>query len=187
MTEEWIEDPVLGLRMCLRPDKDSLHGEVVFEPNGRIGKHFHPHQSECWMVDEGELAVRIGRRRVTLGPGAEATVPPGARHSLRNRTSRPVHARFTATPALDLAAFLTQATAMNRAGRVTSFGLPKSPTALLEGAEFIDRYRESCVLLFPPPFPPAALQPFLFGPLAGLARRRAARDGADRSQARAAR
>jgi hypothetical protein len=97
---------------------------------------------------------------------------PEVRHSIRNPGPGIAHARFTATPALELTPFLIEAAAMNRAGKVTSFGLPKGPAALLEGADFIDRYRETCVLVFPPPFPPPTLQPLIFGPLARLARRR---------------
>jgi len=172
MGGEWIEDPVLRLRMRLRSEGETLIGEVEFEPGGRIGKHFHPRQQEHWEVLEGELHVRVGRRRLRLGPGEAATVTPGARHSLRNVGARVAQARFTASPALELEPFLITAAAMNREGKITSFGMPKGLRALLDGADFIDRYRETCVLLFPPPFPPPALQPLLFSPLARLARRR---------------
>jgi mannose-6-phosphate isomerase-like protein (cupin superfamily) len=172
MSGEWIEDPVLKLRMRLWDDDNTAVGEVEFAPGGHIGTHLHPRQTECWMVEEGRLEVRLGRRRQTLGPGEDAVVAPGVRHSVRNTGPGLVRARFTATPALDLTPFLTEAAAMNRAGKVTSFGLPRSPAALLEGAEYIERYRETCVLVFPPPFPPPALQPLVFGPLARLARRR---------------
>jgi hypothetical protein len=61
---------------------------------------------------------------------------------------------------------------MNRTGKLTSFGVPTSFGALLDGATLINRYRDTCVLIFPPPFPPPALQPLVFSPLARLAHRR---------------
>jgi quercetin dioxygenase-like cupin family protein len=181
VTDDWIEDPVLRLRMRLGREGDSLVGEVEFEPGGHIGRHFHPRQIEHWAVEEGELALRVGRRRLTLGAGEAATVPAGTRHSMRNLGTALTRARFTASPALDLGSFLTEAAAMNRAGRVTSLGLPKSVGALLDGAEYLERYRETCVLIFPPPFPPPTLQPLLFGPLGRWARRRGHGPGVDRT------
>ena len=56
-----------------------------------------------------------------------------------------------------------------REGKYNRHGIPKSPGALLEAAEFADRYRDSTVLTGPA-FPPPRLQPLLLGPLARLHR-----------------
>jgi quercetin dioxygenase-like cupin family protein len=169
---DWIQDPVLKLRMRLQHEGNQLVGEVEIEPGGGIGKHYHPNQEETWTVFEGDMRFRVGRRKLTPAAGDKLTIPDGVRHSLKNVGPTTARLQFTASPALELAPFLTQATAMNRAGNVTRAGLPTSLRALLEGAEFIDRYRDTCVLVFPPPFPPPALQPVVFAPLAQLARRR---------------
>lgn len=57
-------------------------------------------------------------------------------------------------PAGNLQGFLTEAAAIARAGRYTKRGIPKGPGALMEAAEFADRYRDDVVLTgdaLPPP------------------------------------
>jgi quercetin dioxygenase-like cupin family protein len=173
---DWIEDPVLKLRMRLTREGDLLSGEVEVQPGGGVGRHYHPAQEERWAVLEGSMRFRMGRERRTLDAGEGVLVPAGVRHSLKNVGDRVARLRFTADPALELEPFLEQAAALNRAGKVTSFGVPTSLGALLDGAALIDRYRETCVLIFPPPFPPPALQSLVFSPLARLAARRAPAD-----------
>ena len=167
--EDWIEDPVLKLRMRLRYQGEALIGDVEVEPGGAIGKHFHPSQEERWTVFDGDVRFRLGRRKLIPVAAETVVVPAGTTHALRNVGKKTARLQFSADPALDLESFLTEATALNRAGKVTSFGLPKSFGALLDGAELIERYRETCVLLFPPP----PLQQILLPPLARLGRRRA--------------
>ena len=76
---------------------------------------------------------------------------PQVRHSLKNVGDVTARSRFEAEPALELEPFLRQAVAMNRAGSVTKIGIPTSVKAVPEGAVFIERYKETCVLMVPPP------------------------------------
>jgi quercetin dioxygenase-like cupin family protein len=170
--DNWIEDPVLMLRMRLARRGEILVGDVEIQPGGGIGKHFHPSQVERWTVCDGRVQFRLAGRRLTPAIEEEVTVHAGVRHALRNVGNSTARLQFTADPALELEPFLIEAAALNRTGKVTGFGMPTNVDALLAGAALIERYRETCVLLFPPPFPPPALQPFLFSPLARLARRR---------------
>ena len=174
---EWIEDPVLRLRMRFEHQEKDLAGDVEVEPGGGIGKHFHPHQDELWVVREGKARFQLGRSKRLLEAGEEVLVPAGVRHALKNVGNSTARLRFTIKPALELEPFLLEAAALNREGKVTSFGVPTSFGALLDGAAFIDRYKETCVLVFPPPFPPPALQSLAFAPLARLARRHRASQG----------
>jgi quercetin dioxygenase-like cupin family protein len=169
---DWIEDPVLKLRMRLQRSDGVLVGDVEIEPGGGIGKHFHPAQQERWTVFDGQVRFRLARRKLIPAAQETVTVPAGVRHALRNVGDVTARLQFTADPALDLEPFLIDAAALNSTGKVTSFGLPTTPGALLDGAALIQRYRDTCVLIFPPPFPPPALQPLLFSPLARLAHRR---------------
>jgi hypothetical protein len=165
---------MLRLRMRFRREGDVLIGDVEVEPGGGVSKHFHPKLAERWTVIEGDVEFRIGRERQVPAAGGELLVAAGVRHSFKNISSSPARLRFEADPALELEEFLTEAAAMNRAGMFTRFGAPTSVAALLQGARFALRYRDTCVLLFPPPFPPPALQPAVFSPLAKLATRRQA-------------
>jgi quercetin dioxygenase-like cupin family protein len=174
---EWIEDPVLKLRLHFEPEGDVLVGHIEVEPGGGIGKHFHPNQEERWTVVEGTARFKLGRRKQVATAGEQLVVPPRVRHSLKNVGDATARLRFEAEPALELEPFLKQACAMNRAGSVTKIGLPTSVKAVLEGAVFVERYKETCVLIFPPPFPPPALQGVVFGPIARFAQRRGERQG----------
>jgi quercetin dioxygenase-like cupin family protein len=165
---DWIGDPVLKLRMRLQADGDMLTGDVELQPGGGIGKHLHPKQEERWTVFEGKVRFHLGRRRQIAPIGAELIVAAGVKHSLKNVGDSTARLRFTADPALDLEPFLTEAVAMSRAGKVTSFGIPTSFGALLDGAMLIDRYKDTCVLMSPPP----VLQSILLAPLARVGRRR---------------
>src|ERR1700757_3727625 len=114
---DWIEDPVLKLRMRFEQQDDTLGGEVEVQPGGGIGKHFHPSQEERWSVLEGSVRFRLGREKRKLGAGEGLVVPHGARHALKTVGDSPARLRFTAQPALELEAFLIEAVAMNRAGK----------------------------------------------------------------------
>lgn len=169
---DWVEDPVLKLRMRFEREGDVLIGHVEIEPRGGVSTHFHPRQEERWTVVDGHMRFKIGRDKQVVDSGGGVTVPPTVRHSLENIGSTVARARFEAEPALDLQPFLEGAAALNRAGAVNRFGVPKSFGALLDGARLIERYKDTCVLIFPPPFPPPALQGVVFGPIARLAERR---------------
>ncbi len=167
---EWVEDPILRIRMRMWREEEALLGDVYVQPGGGIGRHFHPHQDELWEVLEGSARFHIGRTKRVLKAGEQVMVHTGERHALKNVGDSIARLRFTARPAMELEEFLLDAVALNSSGEVTSFGLPKSFGALLDGAAFVERYRETCVLLFP--LPPPAVQRLLMGPLARLARRR---------------
>jgi pantothenate kinase len=61
-------------------------------------------------------------------------------------------------PALDIRGFLEDGAALNRAGKVSRRGLPKSFDGLLAASAFVERYKQTTVLLFGLPAPPRALQ-----------------------------
>lgn len=69
---------------------------------GKPPMHRHPSQDEHFEVLEGELHVRLGRRRRTLHAGDVLDVPAGTPHAMHG-TAR---ARWEVRPALDTEAFL---------------------------------------------------------------------------------
>lgn len=86
-------------------------------PPGLSGPPAHKHRfgSETFTVLDGELRVRLGRRRRVLGPGEAVTVPPGVVHAFANPTERPVRIRMCETPAGPLE---EQFRALAAAGRI---------------------------------------------------------------------
>jgi hypothetical protein len=130
-------------------------------------EHLHPHFEERFEVYEGEITFTVDGEEQTVGPGGKLAAEAGARHSYLNTGAGQAHLAAEAEPALDLQQSIEEAAAMAREGKFTSSGRPK-PGAILEAAEFAHRYRETTVLLSPPPF----LQRILFPPMAWLQRRR---------------
>jgi quercetin dioxygenase-like cupin family protein len=171
---EWIEDPVLRQRLRFERLGDVLTLDVEAMPKGGVGKHFHPSMEERWTVVRGKVRFLVGKEKVIPAAGETLTVPAGVRHAYENVGEETAILRMEGEPALDLEPFLIDAAQMNREGLITRSGIPKSFGGLLRGAVFLDRYRETTVLIFPPPFPPPPLQRLVFGPLARLGRRRAA-------------
>ena len=168
MDPDLVEDPVLRQRYRFHPEGDVLRVEIWAEPGSFVPDHMHPRSEERWEVLEGDVTFTVAGERLHPSPGERLAVAPGIRHAFENTGSTVARIVAEVEPALDLQAFLEDAAALGRAGRYTPRGLPKGPGALLDAAEFVERYRDTTVVSFPPPF----LQRVVFPPLARLARRR---------------
>jgi quercetin dioxygenase-like cupin family protein len=165
-----VEDPVLRQRYRFARTGELLRVEVWADPGSRVPPHFHPALEERWHVLEGEVTFRIGGRKRAAGPGDRLRVEPGMRHSFVNTGREVARIEVEAEPALQLQEFLEEAAALGRAGRYRPSGIPRGLGALLEGADFAERYRDTTVLAFPPPL----VQRVLLPSLARLGRRRRA-------------
>jgi quercetin dioxygenase-like cupin family protein len=179
MTTELIEDPVFNYRLRFYPRSgDSLKMDVFVDPGGGVSiPHYHPVTEERFTVERGEAVFTADGEEIRAGESEEVVVSPGVRHTFRNTGTEEAHIVCVAEPALDLQGFLTEAAAMARAGKYTKRGIPRGPGALLEAAEFTERYRDT-VVITGGPFPPPRLQPAVLGPLARLQRRRQAKAAA---------
>jgi quercetin dioxygenase-like cupin family protein len=175
-----VVDPVFGMRHRFwrstgEDGEEIQHVETEVEPGGGATPHIHPAMTERFTVHEGCCEFLTGRRWIEAGPGETVVVPPGTRHAFRNRGAVPTRIECRATPPSTLQAFLEDAAALSRAGKLMKVGLPK-PSGLLEAAVLVERNRDMVTLLFPAPPPP--VQRVIFGPLARVAERRGLRAGA---------
>ena len=180
MSGELHEDPVFNYRLRFHPvKKDVLKMDVIVDPGGGVSiPHYHPNLEERFDVLKGEATFTADGERIVARPGdPTVVVAPGVRHSFKNTGDEEAHIVCNAEPAQDLQGFLTEAAAMARAGKYTKRGIPRGPRALLEAAEFTDRYRDT-VVITGRTFPPPRVQPALLGPLARLQRRRQQRAAA---------
>ena len=173
MSEPTVEDPVLRQRYVFRrvPDDGGqvLEVEVWVDPGGGVLPHIHPTFEERFEVREGRVTFWLGRKRQAAGPGETVVVPPGARHTYRNRADQPAYMVCRASPPVPaLQGFLEDAAALSRAGAFTRQGIPRSFTGLLQAAVMLRHYRADVLILRPPPF----LQRLLLDPLARLGERR---------------
>ncbi|MBA2348075.1 MAG: cupin domain-containing protein [Solirubrobacterales bacterium] len=103
-----ITDPTSGqtitfVRTSTETDGELLQLESTYKPQGRRPPlHKHPAQSERFEVLEGELAVRVGRRRQRLTAGDVLEIPAGTPHAMAGDA----RVRWEVRPALETEAFL---------------------------------------------------------------------------------
>lgn len=171
MTEDLVEDPLFRQRYRFSRQGDALRVEIWTDPGGGVSaEHFHPRIRERFEVFEGEVTFRVDGSPRRLGPGEELVAEPGVRHAFENTGAQEAHLVSEASPPMQLQESIEEAAAMARAGKFTRGGMPKGLGALLELADFVERYRETTVVTSPPQF----LQRALLPPLARLHRRRSA-------------
>lgn len=131
-------------------DGENVIVEIRVEPGGDGPAHIHPRQTERWTVLEGRVRLTIGRKRIVPEPGTPIVVPAGVRHAFKNIGERPARMRAEVQPGLGIQAFLTDAASLAQAGYYTRRGLPRSLAGARKMAAFLERHRETAVMLWPP-------------------------------------
>jgi mannose-6-phosphate isomerase-like protein (cupin superfamily) len=165
-----IENPVSGeritfLRTAADTNGEQLAIELELTPDGHVpGMHVHPHQEERFEVLEGRMTFRMGRKKITAGPGDVVVVPAGRAHKFANGGDTKARCRVEVTPALDMEQLFETACELAAEGKVLKSGMPK-PVHL---ALFVHRFRDEVQA----PFPPAWLQRASLKPLALIGRAR---------------
>ncbi|MEZ5239194.1 MAG: cupin domain-containing protein [Microthrixaceae bacterium] len=101
--QDRVDFPISGehFRFLSDPgDSDHLVFDFVVDPGGGVPlRHQHADQEEVYRCRSGRLHLMIGEAEQVLEPGAEATVPRGAVHSLENRGEDPVVCEVEYRPA----------------------------------------------------------------------------------------
>ena len=111
-----IVNPLSGERIVIRRPATGgavLVWELNLAPGGHVpSRHRHPNQEESFTVVDGLVRFRVGRRRVTAGPGDTVRVAPGTLHHFANPGRLPALVSVETTPALEMEALLESAAAM---------------------------------------------------------------------------
>lgn len=81
-------------------DAIGIYGMTLAPHSPGAGLHRHARLTEAFEVHAGALALRLGERDVTVGPGGFVLVRPGEPHAFANRRNEPVRFTLTFTPAL---------------------------------------------------------------------------------------
>lgn len=144
-------------------------GRVVAEltalPGARVvGEHLHPALHERFSVQAGELTMLRDGRRSVLGAGEHVHILPGVWNDWWNEGGVDAVVRVEITPGERFAHMIETLFGLAREGHVNKRGMPDPLQLALFATEFSD------VLVLRKP--PAAVQRFVFGALAPIARRR---------------
>lgn len=103
-------------------------------------------------MHSGRVRFKVDGRRIVPEPGAEIIVPAGATHSFKNIGPGEARIRAEVRPALEIEAFLTEGAELASAGYYTRQGLITSLTGARRMTEFLERYKDTAVILWPPRF-----------------------------------
>jgi len=133
-------------------DGEDVVVEIRVEPGGDGPPHLHPSQEERWTVQSGRVRFKVDGRRSVPEPGVEVVVAAGVRHSFKNIGGGEARMRAVVHPAGEIEAFLTEGAELARAGYYTRRGLITSPKGARRMVEFLERYRETAVIFWPPRF-----------------------------------
>jgi quercetin dioxygenase-like cupin family protein len=155
-TGDTIENPVTGERITFLATSADTDGEAVVietvvQPDGFVAAaHVHPFQSERFAVAAGRLGLKVGREKMTLGPGEIATVEAGTAHRFWNAGEQ--HVRFVCEvrPALRFEFLLETMFALAADSKTNRKGMPNPLRLAVIAKGHFDTVRL--------PFPPAWLQ-----------------------------
>jgi hypothetical protein len=140
-----------------------LSFEYFLRPRGSVPlAHVHPFQEERFHIISGAARIRVGRRKVSVGPGESVVVPAGTIHRLWNAGAEELHAVVEFRPALRTEQGFEQLFGLAREGKLGSRGIPNPLRMAVMAGEYLDE-----VAL---PFLPRRLQRGLFALLAPAGR-----------------
>jgi quercetin dioxygenase-like cupin family protein len=140
-----LENPVTGERFTFTHTAATTDGELLafdfaLRPGGAVPiAHVHPIQTERFEVTDGLMSFRVGRRRITAGPGDVVEVAPGVPHSFANAGEGDARLRVEVRPALAMEEMFAEVISMARAGRMNRRGMPRNVLELAALARKYDR------------------------------------------------
>jgi mannose-6-phosphate isomerase-like protein (cupin superfamily) len=151
-----IENPVTGERIVFRKTSRETGGQAVViecfvKPDGAVAAaHVHPSQEERFEVLSGSAGFRLGREKVTAGPGERITVPAGTAHKFWNAGEDELHFVCEVRPALQFEQLVETMFALAADGKTNRKGMPNPLRLAVIARAHFDTVRL--------PFPPAWMQ-----------------------------
>ncbi|HYZ76426.1 MAG TPA: cupin domain-containing protein [Gaiellaceae bacterium] len=151
-----IENPLTGERIVFNKTSQETGGEAVeievyVRPGGVVAAaHVHPFQSERFEVISGRLGMKLGRKKIEVGPDEVVLVEPGTPHKFWNAGDDELHFVTVVRPALRFERLLETMFALAADGKTNRKGMPNPLRVAVIAKEHFDDVRL--------PFPPATLQ-----------------------------
>jgi len=145
-----IHDPNRRQHYAFTRAGEHMLVDIRVAPGGDGPPHIHPSQEERWTVHSGQVRFKIDGRTTLPEPGVEVVIPPGTKHAFKNIGQSEARIRAEVRPALEIQEFLTEAAELARGGYYTRQGLITSLAGARRMADFLERYEDTAIMLWPP-------------------------------------
>lgn len=168
-TGQVLVNEVTGQQITFRRTSDDTGGEMLelesaFRPDEpRPPRHSHPDQEERFEILTGRVGCKLGRETRSLQAGERLVIPAGTQHEMWAEGGGEATVIWQTVPALETERMFETLWGLANDGKTNKKGLPRP----LQGAVMMHHYRREMRL----PFPPAVLQPLVFGVGAWIGRR----------------
>lgn len=137
-----INNPVTGQKIRFIQTAGDTHGkllemETTYTPHSKEPMaHYHPHQSEDFVILSGKMTVRINGELRVFERGETLHIAPNSVHAMWNATAEPVTVNWKVRPAMNTENLLETTFGLAADGKATPHGMP----GLLQTALTINKY-----------------------------------------------
>ncbi len=132
-----------------------LEMQAVYEAGSREPPlHYHPAQAEDFVIESGEMTVKLNGLTRTYKAGETLHIPANTPHAMWNAGPATAQINWKVRPAMDMENFFEQITGLAADGKTNSMGRPPFLQTALIANRFSGVFRAA-----KPPFP---LQKLIF-------------------------
>jgi mannose-6-phosphate isomerase-like protein (cupin superfamily) len=129
--QKTIKNPLVGDEVSFIKTSRETNGayclvEVVLQPGGSTGLHYHTRFNEKFEVVRGKLGLQDGKRKFHLREGETYTIEKNRKHQFFNDGSEPVTFYCTISPAGQFEELLRVAYGLATDKKVNAKGIPKN-------------------------------------------------------------
>lgn len=162
-----ISNPKFGQDITFLQTRQDTEGKLLemestYQPRSKEPiPHYHPFQSEDFIVLEGELTVKIDGEQKILKPGHHVYIPANVVHAMWNDSKTKTIVNWKVRPALQTEYLLETSCGLAMDNKTNNNGVPN----LMQLAIMMNTFSQVFRLAKPPYF----IQKILFGLIAPLA------------------
>jgi quercetin dioxygenase-like cupin family protein len=127
-----VENPATGETLVFHETASSTGGryvrfETIARPDAFVAAaHVHPYQTERFDVIAGTLGLRVGRKKLELGPGEALDVEPGTAHKWWNAGADELRFLCEVSPALEFESLIETMYGLAADGKTNRKGMPNA-------------------------------------------------------------
>lgn len=142
-----LNNPVTGQSIKFIQTSGDTRGEllemetVYYAKSTEPVEHYHPYQAEDFLVEEGELRVKLNGEVYTLKAGDKLHLPANTTHAMWNSSNRKAVVNWQVRPAMDTEYMFETTWGLAAEGKVNKKGMPNILQIALTVGKFSDVFR----------------------------------------------